>query len=139
MSDWAEAIATRLAFYGQEVPPGLARLAAAPDGLGVFLHACLDAVADRPGVAPLCALARAALAADRDDRAVNAAAKAVDGVAAMVPGRVVWLAAMVVHAPDHEAEAATMLVNDLAATGAALPRRAIEAAERSLGPAASSA
>jgi hypothetical protein len=137
MSAWAEAIATRLAFYGQDIPPALARLAAAPGGLDAFLQACLDAVEREAGVAPLCALARAALAADRDDRAVNAAAAAVDGVAAMVPGRVVWLAAMAAHAPEYEAEAATMLVNDLAATGAALPRRAIGDAARRLGVTAS--
>ncbi len=42
------------------------------------------------------------------------------GWAGRVPGRVVWLAAMVEQVPDEVGAAAVMLVNDLAAVGSRL-------------------
>ena len=132
---WAGAVAARLAFWGQDVP------AEAP-ALLPFLHACLDQLeqaAARPDLAPaglpgLCALARAAIDGDADDRPVNAAAKALRelpgaaGWVASVPGRVVFLAAMVARLPEEQGGAAAMLVNDLAAVDAAMPLRAWAAA-----------
>jgi hypothetical protein len=132
---WAGAVAARLAFWGQDVP------AEAP-ALLPFLHACLDQLeqaAARPDLAPaglpgLCALARAAINGDADDRPVNAAAAALRGLpgpagwAAAVPGRVVFLAAMVAQLPEEQEGAAAMLVNDMAAVDAAMPRRAWQAA-----------
>lgn len=46
----------------------------------------------------------------------------------MVPGRVIWLAAMAARVPDQEGPAAVMLVNDLAAVGQDLPLRAFRKA-----------
>ena len=134
MAPWAEAIAARLAFWGQDVP------ADAP-ALLPFLHACLDLLeqAAPPGLFPgalqaLCALARAAIAGNADDRPVNAAAASLRtlpgaaGWAASVPGRVVFLAAMVAHLPEEQAGAAVQLVNDMAAVDEAMPRLAWQAA-----------
>lgn len=139
MQSWAEAAAARLAFLGQEVPAGVPTLLP-------FLHACLvllEQAADRPELAAvrpalpgLCALARTAIAGDADDRPVNAAAAALRnlpgpaGWAASVPGRVVFLAAMVAHLPQEQAGAAAMLVNDMAAVEAAMPLQAWETALR---------
>jgi hypothetical protein len=127
MDDWAGAIASRLGFWGQEVP------ADAP-ALLPFLHACLDlleqaAVDGLPpdALPPLCALARQAIDGDPDDRAVNAAAAALRELpgaascAASVPGRVVFLAAMARHLPEEQAGAAAMLANDMAAVDRNLP------------------
>ena len=137
MKDWAEAIASRLEFFGQAVPAGT-------PALGPFLFACLDLLeqaAARPRLAPvrdalpgLCALARTAIAGDCDDRPVNAAAAAarerpgVCSAAASVPGRAVWLAAMVAQVPDEQGAAAVMMVNDLAAVDAGYPLQAWQAA-----------
>lgn len=139
MQAWAEAAAARLAFLGQEVPAGVPTLLP-------FLHACLglleqaadrrDLAAVRPALPGLCALARTAIAGDADDRPVNAAAAALRnlpgpaGWAASVPGRVVFLAAMVAHLPQEQAGAAAMLVNDMAAVEAAMPLQAWETALR---------
>lgn len=134
MADWAEAVAARLEVWGQDVPAGVPALLP-------FLHACLDLLAQAPvpGLPPavlagLCALARQAIDGDADDRPVNAAAAAwrelpgAAGWAASVPGRVVFLAAMVAQLPEEQAGAAAMLVNDLAAVDAAMPLRAWAAA-----------
>lgn len=135
MAEWAEAIASRLEFFGQAVPAGT-------PALGPFLFACLDLLeqaAARPRLAPvrdalpgLCALARTAIAGDCDDRPVNAAAArerpGVCSAAASVPGRAVWLAAMVAQVPDEQGAAAVMLVNDLAAVDAGFPLQAWQAA-----------
>ncbi len=137
MAEWAEAVASRLEFFGQAVPAGT-------PALGPFLLACLDLLeqaAARPRLAPvravlpgLCALARTAIAGDCDDRPVNAAAAAarelpgVCSAAASVPGRAVWLAAMVAQVPDEQGAAAVMLVNDLAAVDAGFPLQAWQAA-----------
>lgn len=112
-----------------------------------FLRACLDefaaAVHGRPELAEargelgtLCDLARRALEAGHDDRPVIQAQWSMDlagfaGAAAYVPGRVVFLAAMVAEVPDEECAAATMLVNDLAAVDIDLVLRALRAAVRS--------
>lgn len=134
MPQWAEAVAARLAFWGQDVP------AEAP-ALLPFLHACLDLLeqAAVPGLPPgalaeLCALARAAIGGDADDRPVNAASASLRtlpgpaGWAASVPGRVVFLAAMVAQRPEEQGGAAAMLVNDMAAVEAAMPLLAWRAA-----------
>ncbi len=136
MEEWAAAVASRLAFFGQSVPAGT-------PALRPFLLACLDLLeqaAARPRLAPvrdvlpgLCALARTAIAGDCDDRAVNAAAAArelpgVCSAAASVPGRAVWLAAMAAQVPDEQGAAAVMLVNDLAAVDAGFPLQAWQAA-----------
>ena len=131
---WAGAVAARLAFWGQDVP------AEAP-ALLPFLHACLDLLEQAgahglpPGaLADLCALARAAIGGDADDRPVNAASAALRGLpgpagwAASVPGRVVFLAAMVAQLPEEQGGAAAMLVNDMAAVDAAMPLLAWQAA-----------
>ena len=133
MQQWAEAVAARLVFWGQEVP------ADAP-ALLPFLHACLDLVeqaAARPDLAAvrgalpgLCARARAAIAGTCDDRPVNNAAArwrglpGAAGCAASVPGRVVFLAAMAAQLPCEQGGAAVMLVNDLAAVDPAYPQQA---------------
>jgi hypothetical protein len=151
---WAEATGQRIAFLLRrrggaraEVDAVFTRLRRSdPDeALRRYLHACLDLLADavaahrettvtREDIAGLCAMARAAIAGDCDDRALNARARplaahsGVAGFAALVPGRVVWLAAMAAQMPDEEGAAATMLVNDLAAVDAGLPLRALRAA-----------
>jgi hypothetical protein len=122
---------------------------AAPDGtgaaFGAFCEACLalaesalaarrDLAPFRPVFAHLCALARAELAGGADDRPLLAAARGLESLhqplpwAAAIPGRVVFLAAMVARMPSEEAAAATMLVNDLAALGCDLPGAALEVA-----------
>lgn len=127
MAEWAEAIASRLAFFGQAVP-------AETPALLPFLQACLDLLeqATVPGLpagalAGLCALARTAIAGDADDRPVNAASAewrnlpGAAGWAAAVPGRVVFLAAMVAHLPDEQAGAAVRLLNDMASVDDTMP------------------
>jgi hypothetical protein len=137
MAAWDDAIASRLAFFRQDVPAGT-------PALRPFLQAVLDLLetaAARPELAAvrdvlpgLCRLAREAIAADCDDRPVNAAADRwrgcalPAGAAASVPGRVVWLAAMEAQVPDEQGVAAVMLVNDLAAVDPAFPARAWRAA-----------
>lgn len=134
MPPWAGAIAARLAFWGQEVP-------AEPPPLLPFLHACLDQLEQAaarglpPGaLAGLCTLARAAIDGDADDRPVNAASAELRtlpgpaGWAASVPGRVVFLAAMVAQMPEEQGGAAAMLVNDMAALDPAMPLLAWRAA-----------
>jgi hypothetical protein len=124
---WAAATVLRLDFHGRPARPGTAALGRGVPALHDYLHACLDQVREAaPELAELCDLARAAVDRDADDRAVNAAAAGLPGFAAMVPGRVVWLAAMVGSA--EEAGAAAMLANDLAAVGMTLPLRAWDAA-----------
>ena len=121
------ATAPRLDFHARPARPGTAALRRRVPALRAYLHACLDQLAAAaPELAGLCAVARAAVEGDADDRPVNAAAAAMPGFAAMVPGRVVWLAAMAGSA--EEAGAAAMLANDLAAVGGDLPLRAWDAA-----------
>ena len=150
LPDWAAAIATRLRFFARSraeraaLAPALALLRGGIP-LPRFLAACLatfeETVATKPGLAPartelltLCAMARDAVATGCDDRAVIARAAPLMnqplpiGVAAYVPGRVVWLGAMAALVPSEEAGAATMLVNDLAAVDPALPYRALRRA-----------
>ncbi len=111
-----------------------------------FMYACLELLGDaararddfaviRDELDALCGLARTALKTDRDDRPLLARTSAMTdlpeapGWAAInVPGRVVFLAAMVAHVPDEVGAAASMLTNDLAAVGADLPLRALQAA-----------
>lgn len=137
MEAWAEAIASRLTFFGQEVR------AEAP-ALHPFLHACLglleqeaaqqDLAPVRAALGTLCAMAREAIDGTCDDRAVNAAAApwrehpGPAGWAAAIPGRVIWLADMVAQLPGEQGAAAVMLVNDLAAVQDRLPLRAWSAA-----------
>lgn len=124
---WAEATALRLDFHARTARPGSAALGRGVPALRDYLHACLDQLAGAaPELAGLCDLARAAVDLDADDRPVNAAAVGMAGFAALVPGRVVWLAAMAGSA--EEAGAAAMLANDLAAVGRDLPLRAWDAA-----------
>jgi len=146
---WAEAVAARLDFFARRGGPPfdaapLAALCGRADALPAFLEACLvvlEEAASRPplfacrdDLAELCGLARAALATDCDDRPLNARLDAMgfrpgaDGFALLVPGRVVWLAAMAAQVPDEEGTAAAILVNDLTAAGAELPGRAVERA-----------
>lgn len=143
---WAAAVAQRLAFFARHGGAAfdaavLAELCGRADALPAFLGACLDVVAEaaaepslvacRADVAELCALARAALAGDCDDRPVNARREALpfrmgaEGYALSVPGRVVWLAAMAAQVPEEEGGAAAMLVNDIAAVGPGLPLLAV--------------
>jgi hypothetical protein len=114
--------------------------------LDCFMYACLDLLGDaararadlaaiRDELNALCGLARTALKTDRDDRPLLARTYAMTdlpdapGWAAInVPGRVVFLAAMVAHVPDEVGGAAAMLTNDLAAVGIDLPLRALQAA-----------
>jgi hypothetical protein len=142
-------VAVRLDFFARQGgsafdAAALAALCGRTDALPAFLEACLavlEEAASRPelsacrdDLAALCGLARAALAGDCDDRPVNARLAAMEfrpgaeGFALMVPGRVVWLAAMAAQVPEEEGAAAAMLVNDLAAAGAELPGRAVERA-----------
>jgi hypothetical protein len=110
-----------------------------------FLRACLDllaeAAATRPDLAgirkdldSLCDLARTALDTDQDDRPLMPRTRAlmdlpgVVGYAARVPGRVVWLAAMVAQAPHFQRSGAGMLVDDLTSIDQDLPLRAFQAA-----------
>jgi hypothetical protein len=110
-----------------------------------FMRACLDLVSEasrsranlaivRADIDALCALARTALETDPDDRPLLARTQELDvpdaasWAAVNVPGRVVFLAAMVAHVADEVGAAAAMLVNDLAAVGIDLPLRALEAA-----------
>lgn len=147
---WAAAVLQRLDFLARQADDraALAEATAALQGelsLPRFLSACLtlfeDAVATSPGLAAgraelldLSAMARQALAEGHDDRAViRRAAPLMNqplpiGVAAHVPGRVIWLAAMAAEVPSEESAAATMLVNDLAAVGGHLPLRALREA-----------
>jgi hypothetical protein len=154
LPDWAAATAQRIVFLSRrrrdmraELDATLALLAEArPDpALNRYLHACLDllaqATASRPDLVgmsaelgALCDLARAEIDGDCDDRAVNAYARTLSGcpgaagVAAMVPGRVVWLGAMAAQVPDEVGAAAVMLVNDMAAVDPMLPLHALRAA-----------
>jgi hypothetical protein len=114
--------------------------------LARFMYACLDSlgeatradntfVAIRDELDALCGLARTALETDRDDRPLLARNQALTELpsaacwaAVNVPGRVVFLAAMVEHVPGEVGAAAVMLVNDLAAVDADLPLRALQAA-----------
>lgn len=137
---WAEAVEQRLRFLcrhrGIRVPAPLA-----PARFRPFLVACLQgwraavdghsALANlRAEADVLLALALAAIDGEPDDRPINARAAAlVDlpglaGMAAGVPSRVVWLAAMAASVPDEEGAAAVMLVNDLAAIDIEVPLRA---------------
>ncbi|GLS41429.1 hypothetical protein GCM10010869_70260 [Mesorhizobium tianshanense] len=129
----------------------LRRRVAAPDGghqaLLAFLHACLalleEAAASRADLASIARdlatlsdMARTSLDGDCDDRPLIAHEDNMKGLsgasrwAAQVPGRVVWLAAMAAEAPDAEAEAAIMLVNDLASVDSDFPLRALRTAVR---------
>jgi len=121
-----------------------------PDGNAVALDRFMDACLDQLGNAAharndlatihdeldaLCSLARTALKTDRDDRPLLARTGtltdlpgATGWAAVNVPGRVVFLAAMVAHMPGEVSAAAAMLTNDLAAVGIDLPLRAIQAA-----------
>lgn len=125
-------------------------LTADPDGnaraLDRFMHTCLDLLGAaararddfatiRDELDALCELARTALKTDRDDRPLLARAYALTDLpgapgwaAVNVPGRVVFLAAMVEHVPSEVGAAAAMLTNDLAAVGIDLPFRALQAA-----------
>ncbi len=88
-----------------------------------------DLHAARPALARLCTLARAALATDKDDRPLLAAAEdALPWPIAALPGRVVFPANMARHMPAEAPAAAAMLVNDLATLGFDLPRLALDAA-----------
>jgi hypothetical protein len=110
-----------------------------------FLRACLDLLAEvaatRPDLAgirkdldELCGLARTALDTDQDDRTLMPRTRELMdlpgavGYAARVPGRVVWLAAMVAQAPRWQRGAAGMLVSDLTSIDQDLPLRAFQAA-----------
>lgn len=112
------------------------------------MHACLALFAEAAGkrsdlaevreeLEALCRLARTAVDGDHDDRPVIGRASALQkvsgvvGWAAHVPGRVVWLAAMVAQVPQEQGAAAVMLVNDLAAVDPDLPLRALAVAVRS--------
>lgn len=151
---WAAALAAWLDFFARRGGPpfdagALAALCGRADALPAFLGACLDVLEEeashpklsacRDDLAELCALARSALASDCDDRPVNARLDTMaprpgaEGFALLVPGRVVWLAAMAAQVPEQEGAAAAMLVNDLAAAGAELPGRAAERAAGSKG------
>ncbi len=126
---WAVATARRLDFHARPRRPGTAGLRRGVPALRDWLNACLDQVeAVAAEVAPLCALARAAIDGDGDDRAVNAAAAGMAGFAAQVPGRAVWLAAVAAGLPEEEGAAAARLADDLAAVGVELPLRAWAAA-----------
>jgi hypothetical protein len=110
-----------------------------------FLRACLDELAaaararsDLSGIRGeldmLCGLARTALDTDCDDRPLLARESALTALpgpagwsAIRVPGRVVFLAAMVATLPDEECPAAVMLINDLAAVDFDMPLRALQA------------
>ncbi len=88
-----------------------------------------DLHAAQPALRRLCALARTALATDKDDRPLLAAAEGtLPWPIAALPGRVVFLANMAEHMPAEAPAAAAMLVNDLATLGHDLPRLALEAA-----------
>lgn len=145
MRAWVSATAQRLAFFGAD-PLALldavdAVVSRDPDAaLRAFLHACLDLLEEslhplppslrRDDLLALSALARAELAGGFDDRAILAREDALMGEddlitrAAMVPGRVIWLAAMAAQVPEEEGPAAVMLVNDLATLGLDAPLRA---------------
>lgn len=143
MRAWVSATARRLAFFGTDPLDLLAAVEAVvlrdPDAaLRGFLCACLDLLeealpqgAARDDILAMATMARAEIAAGCDDRAILAREEALMdqpapiAAAAMVPGRVVWLAAMAAQVPDQEGPAAVMLVNDLAAAGSALPLRAL--------------
>ncbi len=146
---WAAAIAVRVDFFARGRPRAgrqrralwrtLRGLRAQRDNPGALAALCDAALwlteaglAARPDLAPfrpavlrLTALARAELAATKDDRPLLAALEAEQARdpalpwwLAALPGRVVFLAAMPAEA---QAEAATMMVNDLCALGADLP------------------
>ncbi|CAH0144844.1 hypothetical protein [Roseomonas sp. CECT 9278] len=159
---WAAAVACRLEFFARGQPRARQRrralrralralrqhLAVVGDGaaLAAFCHAALrlaeaglaarpDLAAHRPGFGGLCALARAELAAGRDDRALVAAAQAAAALPvampwplAALPGRVVFLASVADTLPDEAPAAAAMLANDLATLGHDLPCLALAAA-----------
>lgn len=81
---------------------------------------------------PLCDLADAALVSDQDDRSLI---QAVDGLgdvagnafwAARVPGRVVFLAAIVHRGDEETSAAAARLINDLSAVDGSIPLEALE-------------
>lgn len=144
---WAAAIAARVDFFARGQPRAqhqrraLRRVLGAirrdnPAALVTLCDAALrlteasltarpDLAPFRPALLRLTALARAQLAGAKDDRPLLAAQDAEQAHdpalpwwLAALPGRVVFLAAM----PEQEqAQAATMLVNDLAALGADLP------------------
>jgi hypothetical protein len=158
---WVAAIAGRLVVFSRGLPGARRRRrdlrrvlrdlrgriaaagdAAALDALGdAALRLTESGVAARPdlaafrgAVARLCALARAELAAGRDDRPLLAAMEVEQAAhpgmpwpLVALPGRVVFLAAM---EPAMRAEAAVMMVNDLAALGEDLPLVALAAAAR---------
>jgi hypothetical protein len=123
--------------------PRLAEPGGADAALAAFCEACValaeagaaarpDLAPFRPVIARLCALARAELAAGKDDRpllaaldALQAQPIAVPWPVAQLPGRVVFLACMVEQLPAEQAGAAAMLVNDLATLGLDLPRVAL--------------
>ncbi len=154
LAQWAVAAGQRIAFHARrrremraELDAVLQRLRAVePEAaLRAFLHACLGLLTDvagtradlagrRDDIVALVELARAAIEGDCDDRPVNAQARPLFGLpgaagyAVLVPGRVVWLAAMAAQVPDEEGAAAVMLVNDLAAVDMRLPLRALRAA-----------
>jgi hypothetical protein len=160
---WAAATAWRLDFFARGRPgarrrrralrqvlralrPRLAEPGGADAALAAFCEACValaeagaaarpDLAPFRPVLARLCALARAELAAGKDDRpllaaldALQAQPIAVPWPVAQLPGRVVFLACMVEQLPAEQAGAAAMLVNDLATLGLDLPRLALEVA-----------
>lgn len=146
MRDWVAAIAQRLAFFGTDPLALLDAVEAVarrdPDAaLRAFLHACLDLLDEalppgpaRAEILALAAIARAEIDGTCDDRAILAREEALMDqpapipFAATIPGRAVWLAAMVRQVPEQEGPAAVMLVNDLAALGRDLPLRALRKA-----------
>lgn len=93
-----------------------------------------DLVGFGPAFARLRALAEVELAGGCDDRPLLRAVEALGAVpdaafwAAQVLGRAVFLAAVARDAPEVEGEAASMLVNDLAALGRDLPGAALAVA-----------
>jgi hypothetical protein len=160
---WVASVAWRLDFFARGRPgarrrrralrrvlaPLRARLAAQGGSdavLMAFCEACLvlaetgvegrpDLAWFRPVIARLSAIARAELAAEKDDRPLLEAERALEGLpdpvpygVAQVPGRTVFLAAMAAWMPSEEQAAAVMLANDLATLGIDLPRVALEVA-----------
>lgn len=156
LPDWVGAVEGRLRWLARRrrgrraAQRRLARAVAAlsQDGaasLARFQHGCLRTLeeamraratlrAARGELGLRLGLARAVLGGDEEARRAlerREDATDLDGAAfwaGRVPGRVVWLAAMVAAVPGQVAPAAVMLVNDVAMLGRDAPLRALEAA-----------